>query len=249
MSAPVVSSWTCPQCRRLVPRREPRCHCGLERSQARIPERATVADGVSVFRDPRSRPLLIATALAAGCSLVIYAVATQPADQPPGTSAGSTHREPRYPALPVLTAESAPPRARATPGKGRDEAWARAVALLAPPLRKVATDSAALELSYRPFAKVCLPSMDGMAAAGDWLASLETAERSRSGIAAGEDCEGARKSLAARADTVKSALEAAETLARASGVLPAHWRRLLAMHGLEAWDHYQVTTRDERSFR
>jgi hypothetical protein len=51
-------------------------------------------------------------------------------------------------------------------------------------------------------------------------------------------CEGARAGLVAQADAIQASLAAAGALGRSSGVAPAHWRRLLAVHDLEVWDLY-----------
>jgi hypothetical protein len=48
-------------------------------------------------------------------------------------------------------------------------------------------------------------------------------------------CEDERKTLIARASEVKGQFDDTERLARASGVLPGHWRKLLALHQLEVW--------------
>jgi hypothetical protein len=127
--------------------------------------------------------------------------------------------------------------------------WGRAVALLDLPLRRIAAETSVLELSYRRFADPCLappsdPSSVGLGSARDrdWLASLKTA-RLISGVTLRErgatvDCETVRKSLVARADALKSDLDAAENLGQTSGVRPEHWRRLMATHLLEVWQRY-----------
>ena len=95
-----------------------------------------------------------------------------------------------------------------------------------------------LELDYHRFADPCVaPPVDR-----DWLASLKTA-RLISGVTLREhgatvDCETARKTLVARADALKSDLDAARNLAQASGVRPEHWQRLVATYLLEVWERY-----------
>jgi hypothetical protein len=76
----------------------------------------------------------------------------------------------------------------------------------------------------------------------DWLGSLKTA-RLLPGVTLREkgatvDCEGARRLLVARADALKSELDADERLGRTSGVRPDHWRQLMAVYLLEGWDRY-----------
>jgi hypothetical protein len=52
------------------------------------------------------------------------------------------------------------------------------------------------------------------------------------------DCPAVWRSLDARADALKARLEQAEDLGRQNGVLPGHWRTLLARHRLDVWDDY-----------
>ena len=121
------------------------------------------------------------------------------------------------------------------------------MALLDLPLRRMAAETSVLELSYRPFASACVaqesaPASVGTGRDGDWLASLKTA-RLVPGVTLREnratvDCETARRSLVARADGLKSELDANERLSRTSGVRPEHWRQLVAVHLLEGWDRY-----------
>lgn len=127
-----------------------------------------------------------------------------------------------------------------------EQEWSRAMGLVDLPLRKIAADTSVLELEYRPFAEACVDSPAAAAAdrapSGDWLASLKTAPL-KTGVTlrdrgATVGCETARKGLVARADALKADLDAAEKLARTSGVRPADWRRLLAAHDVEEWDRY-----------
>jgi hypothetical protein len=99
-----------------------------------------------------------------------------------------------------------------------------------------------LELDYQPFAEACLAPRAASGPSGEWLASLKTA-RVMAGITLREkgatiDCETARRRLVVRADRLKADLEDDERLGRTNGVRPEHWRQLLALHGLEAWDRY-----------
>jgi hypothetical protein len=143
--------------------------------------------------------------------------------------------EPRYPALPSI-AEKARPSPR---WSARPVAAGLSVAeVLELSLRKIAADTSELELGYRPFAEACLAS----APAGPWLASLKTASL-RAGITVRNNgvtvgCDVARRNLVARADALKSELEATETHARTSGLAPGQWRSLLAKYQLEVWDRY-----------
>jgi hypothetical protein len=128
-----------------------------------------------------------------------------------------------------------------------EQEWARAMALLDLPLRKIAADTSVLELGQGPFAEACLEAAGDAAgrarpAGGAWLASLKTsrlrAEVTLRQKGATVDCETARRGLIARADTLKADLDAASRLARANGVSPTEWRALLATHDLEVWDGY-----------
>jgi hypothetical protein len=121
-----------------------------------------------------------------------------------------------------------------------EEEWAKASELLGPRLQKIATESSALESSYRSFASRCLaPDAAGGA---DWLSALRTAPV-MGGIQFDDpggsiDCSSARARLLTRAGTVKSAFNAAEDLARTSSVLPGHWRKLVESHQLDVWDRF-----------
>jgi hypothetical protein len=264
------SSWTCPQCQRRVPGREPFCHCGFARTSA-------AAAGRSVAARPGSpRPVqpwaVLVMALVAGLLGMVAYVAVRPRD--PSLAADTPVLRPRlrgavgYPALPPVaavmvrharrrgTAASAPapsvakvpvaavPASRPALTSAQQE-WARAMGLFDLPLRKIAADTSVLELSYRPFAEACVDSASfgrPPARPTDWLASLKTVAL-RSGVTVREkgatvDCATARQSLVTQANGLKSELDAAEKAAHTSGVLPGHWRKLLATHDLEVWDRY-----------
>jgi hypothetical protein len=117
-----------------------------------------------------------------------------------------------------------------------EEAWTRATALLDRPLDGISSATRALEQDCTIFADACLSS------SANCLTSVKSAT-----IVAGSapfvgnlriDCEAERRRLVARADAVKAQLDDAERQARVGGVLPGHWRRLLASHALELWDRY-----------
>lgn len=163
------------------------------------------------------------------------------------TRSEPTRGEPIYPALPPLAvaARARPARAAKRPPALQTSAAAE----LDLPLRRIAAETSVLELDYRRFADPCVaplsdPSSIGLGSARDrdWLASLKTA-RLLSGVTLREhgatvDCETARKSLVARANALKSDLDAARNLAQTSGVRPEHWQRLVATHLLEVWERY-----------
>lgn len=250
-----VSSWTCPQCQRRVPGRQPLCHCGFARASAAAAGRAVAARPLS--------PSVLVTALVACVLGVLVYVAVRPRDRSLA-AAPVLHPQIRgpvgYPALPpapavkVRRAQRAGAAGASTPRVGKEptavapvirpaptaaeQEWARAKDLLDLPLRKIAADTSVLELSSRPFEEACVDS----APPRGGLASFKTAAL-RSGVTlrdkgATVDCETARKSLIARADALKSDLDAAEKVGRSNGVLAAHWRRLLATHELDVWDRY-----------
>jgi hypothetical protein len=52
------------------------------------------------------------------------------------------------------------------------------------------------------------------------------------------DCQGVWRDLVSRADKPKAELDRTENLVRTNRVPPGHCRKLLATHGLEAWDAY-----------
>jgi hypothetical protein len=253
MSTAAARPWTCPQCQRRVPARQPRCHCGFERASLALRSASVRA----VSPPPAAPSPVLALALAA-CALGLgAAIAVRLLDRSLAPGAGPSGRaasEVRYPTLPAIATPprraarapvSAGPPARASetgPSSTQGD-WTRAVDL---PLRRVAADTSVLELRYRPFADACLRSgtdaVPGAAPSRGWLASLKTAEL-RSGVTLVEagatmDCEAARRRLVARADALKADLDAAGELARAGGARPAHWRKLLAVHQLDVWDGY-----------
>jgi hypothetical protein len=142
--------------------------------------------------------------------------------------------EVRYPALPMVPEKARPPRPaapRAVTGPNLTDALENS-------LRKIAADTSELELSYRPFAAACLVA----APDGPWLASLKTA-KVRADVMLREKgatvgCDVVRWNLLARADALKSELDATDSRARVVGVLPGRWRALLAKYELVAWDRY-----------
>jgi hypothetical protein len=231
-----------------VPGREPRCHCGFERTSASarsfpVPP-SSPAGG-------RRRGAVLVAALAAGViGVLLYAAIRR---DPNLEAAARTRSEPIrgeaiYPALPPLP--PLPPAARARPARPSKRPPAPPTSVeLDLPLRRIAAETSVLELDYRRFADPCVappsdPSSIGLRSARDrdWLASLKTA-RLLSGVTLREhgatvDCETARKTLVARADALKSDLDAARNLAQTNGVRPEHWQRLMATHLLEVWERY-----------
>lgn len=143
--------------------------------------------------------------------------------------------ESAHPALPSIAEKARPsPRWSARPVA----AGPNVAEVLEVSLRKIAADTSELELGYRPFAEACLAATP----AGHWLASLKTAWL-RAGITVRTNgvtvgCDVARRNLVARADGLKSELDAAETRARTSGLPPGQWRSLRAKYQLEVWDRY-----------
>jgi hypothetical protein len=122
---------------------------------------------------------------------------------------------------------------------GMEEAWARATELLEPDLQRIADETSALRDTYAPFADRCL----ARDADANWLVAMKTGTLVPAGIPFTDqgttlDCPGHRRRLVARGDQVKSELDAAERTARTAGVLPGHWRKLLAAHQLDLWDRY-----------
>jgi hypothetical protein len=241
-----ISIWTCPQCRRRVPGREPLCHCGFSRADAARAEQSAAARTPSPTGEVRRRAGLLAALVAGVVGVSVYvAVTSRDHDLAAPVRRPRIRGQLGYPALPALP--TAPVR-RGRPGgtaalapapDALEQEWARAKELLDLPLRRIAADSSLLGLSYRPFAEACV---DSAARDVDWRASLRTAAL-RSGVTLREkgatvDCETARQGLVARADALKSDLEATEKVAYANGALPAHWRRLVAAYELDVWDRY-----------
>jgi hypothetical protein len=253
-------AWTCPQCQRRVPGREPRCHCGFERTSV-LPAGSFPVPPPLSPAGARGRGAVLLAALAAGLiGVLVYAAVRHQANLEAAVRSRSepTRGEAIYPALPPLPAAAWTRPARAGTGTAAGASAANA-ARRPPPsqtsveldllLRKIAAETSVLELSYRTFAGPCVaprndPSSIGLGSASDrdWLASLKTT-RLFSGVTLREhgatvDCEAARRSLVARADALKSDLAAAETLAHANGVRPEHWHDLMAMHQLDVWERY-----------
>ena len=113
----------------------------------------------------------------------------------------------------------------------------RASALLDAPLQKIASETRELEQKYAPFAQICLASPSG-----NWLVSMKSGKLLPAGVAFGGgarvNCDAERRSLVGRGDAVKAALDDLERQAHSNGVLPGHWRGLVATYGLEIWDQY-----------
>jgi hypothetical protein len=260
LSAAVASPWTCPQCRRRVPGREPLCHCGFERARAA----ALAARAASALPGPSSRaagerrPVVLGALLFVGVASVLVYAAVRRLDTVAGAPrivSPLARGEATYPLLPALPAvksrlRRAAPAVTVTtlapkPLTAAELDWNRAVALLDLPLRKVAAETSVLEVAYRTFAEVCVaPVGGGTRSPGDrdWLASMKTA-RLLPGVMLREKgatvgCEGVRNTLVTRADALKADLNASERLAQASGVRPDHWRQLLAVYALDVFDRY-----------
>jgi hypothetical protein len=266
-----VSSWTCPQCQRRVPRREPLCHCGFARPSVAAAGRAGAARPHSPAGERRQGRVLVTAGVVCVLGVLVF-MALRPRDL--GLAAAAPVLRPQiqgpvgYPALPAAPAVKTRRGQRtgamagaSTPNAGKqppavapvirpaptasEQEWARAKDLLDLPLRKIAADTSVLELGFRPFEEACVDVASlgrGPARGSDWLVSLKTAPL-RPGVTlrvmgATVDCATARKTLVARADALKSDLDAAEKVGRANGVLAAHWRRLLATHELDVWDRY-----------
>jgi hypothetical protein len=228
-----------------VPGREPRCHCGFERTSAsEFPVPPSSAAG-----GRRRGAVLVAALAAAVIGVLLYAAIRRDLnlEAAPRTRSEPIRGEAIYPALPPL-----PPAARARPTRAAKRPpvlQTSASVELDLPLRRIAAETSVLELDYRRFADPCVaplvdPSSIGLGSARDrdWLASLKTA-RLLSGVTLREhgatvDCETARKSLVARADALKSDLDAARNLAQTNGVRPEHWQRLMATYLLEVWERY-----------
>ncbi len=264
LSAAVAPPWTCPQCGRRVPGREPRCHCGLTRAEASSSGRSapTPPGSRAAPADARRRAIVVTLLAAAAVGLALYASirrldqGVQGAARTERPLARGPALYPALPALPMTAARTARGVAKPMPSvtqiplrppSAAEADWDRAVALLDLPLRRIAAETSVLELSYRPFAAACVapesaPASVGTGREGDWLASLKTA-RLLPGVTLREkggtvDCEGAQRLLVARANALKADLDASERLGRTSGVRPEHWRQLVAVHLLEGWDRY-----------
>jgi hypothetical protein len=263
LSAAVAPPWTCPQCGRRVPGREPRCHCGLERVHASPAGRsAPSSPGSRTAGDGRRTSIVVTVLAAVAASFALYAAVRRMDQDAPGATrtpsplARGEAIYPGLPAMPAATARTAAGVARPAPRVTKvplraptatEADWDRAVALLDLPLRTLAAETSVLELSYRPFAAACIapesaPASGGTGREGDWLASLKTA-RLLPGVTlrqkgATVDCEGARRLLVKRADALKSDLDANERLGQTSGVRPEHWRRLMVVHALDVFDRY-----------
>ena len=260
MNTAFAPAWTCPQCQRRVPGREPRCHCGFERASA-SPAGSFPVPPPLPPAGARGRGAVLLAALAAGLiGVLVYAAVPHEANPEAAVRSRSEpiRGEAIYPALPRLPAAARSRPARA--GAGTAAGVPAANAARRPPpsqasveldllLRRIAADTSVLELSYRKFADPCLaprknPSSIGLGSAPDreWLASLKTTPL-LSGVTlrdhgATVDCETARRSLVARADALRSDLAAAEALAHTNGVRPECWHDVMVMHLLDVWERY-----------
>ena len=221
-----------------MPGREPRCHCGFERTSASAPARSFAVPPSSPAGGRRRGAVLVAALAAGVIGVLLYAASRREPnlEAAPRTRSEPIRGEAIYPALPPL-----PPAARARPARAAKRPPARQTSAsveLDLPLRRIAAETSVLELDYHRFADPCVaPPVDRA-----WLASLKTA-RLISGVTLREhgatvDCETARKTLVARADALKSDLDAARNLAQTSGVRPEHWQRLVATYLLEVWERY-----------
>jgi hypothetical protein len=257
LSAAVASPWTCPQCRRRVPGREPLCHCGFERARAAALAASALPRPSSPAAGGR-RPVVLGAVLFVGVASVLLYGAVRRLDtvaSAPRTVSPLARGPATYPLLPALPAVKSR-RRRAAPAvtvttlapkplTAAELDWNRAVALLDLPLRKVAAETSVLEVAYRTFAEACLASAAGSRGAErspDWLASLKTA-RLLSGVTLRENgatvgCEGVRNRLVTRADALKSDLDATERMGQVGGLRAEHWRRLLEVYRLEDWTRY-----------
>jgi len=257
LSAAVAPAWTCPQCRRRVPGREPLCHCGFERARAAALAASALPRPSSPAAGGR-RSVVLGALLFVGVAGVLLYAAVRRLDTvagAPRTVSPLARGEATYPLLPALRAVKSRPR-RAAPAvtvttlapkplTAAELDWNRAVALLDLPLRKVAAETSVLEMAYRTFAEACVATPGGVSESPgdrDWLASMKTA-RLIPGVTVRErgttvGCEGVRHGLVTRASALKAALDESERLAQASGVRPDHWRQLLAVHALDVFDRY-----------
>jgi hypothetical protein len=248
-----------------VPGREPRCHCGLTRAEAAPSGRSAPTLRASRTDRPSGRrgPIVATLLATAAVAFALYAAirrfdeSAQAAARPQSPLARGEAVYPALPALPArpaavrTTRDTSKPRLGVTtvplrPPTAAEADWDSAVALLDPPLRRIAAETSELELVYHRFADPCVARTSGLAPTGtadaDWLASLKTA-RLNPGVTIREkgvtvDCEAARRSLVTRADALKSDLDANERLGRTSGVRPEHWRQLVSVYLLEGWDRY-----------
>jgi hypothetical protein len=216
MSTAVARSWTCPQCQRRVPGREPRCHCGFERAHAGDARAAGAArasgDARASAGGQTGRRVVLVAALVACVGVLLYGAFRPRAAKlgiAPRTADERSRGEAIYPALPAMPTKKAPSPRVVHP---RPVAAAPTPAELADlSLRKIAAETSVLDLTYRPFAEACLTLVGdassfppGSTPDSHWLPTLQTA-RLRSGVtlrdkAAPVDCPTARTSLVARAD-------------------------------------------------
>ena len=262
MPAPRSAPWDCPQCGRTVPAREPRCHCGVLRSESPAAHRA---DDTASSSGSFGRIALVMLFVAAA-GYAFHTAALRPRRPPVEAASPPPLRESAPPetvprvfvpspytppagafALPSPRAEAPPTtlQARSTPvddagpsPTSMEAEWARASELLEPSLQKIAAETAELQQRSGPFAYTCLGSPPG-----NWLVAMKSAEFVKTGAAYSRyvgtmDCELVRRQLVARGNVVKAELDTAEGLARTSRILPGHWRKLVEAHQLEVWYSY-----------
>jgi hypothetical protein len=275
MRPPLSAPWSCPQCGRTVPAREPRCHCGVLRIEAPAAGRG---DDEPAPSSSSVGWVVLAIVLVAAGAFGLYAAARQREQDLQAAAAAENERSrPRPPVregarpgetaarvtapipdtfggapaspfpFPSARSEAAPLTTKGRPGPAEEaspsptameEAWARASELLEPTLQKIAAETDELQQRYAPFAQACLAAPDG-----NWLVAMRSGRLQPSGMpfikyGLTVDCASARRELVARGNQLKGELDAAETLAHSSRVLPGHWRKLLETHGLDIWDQY-----------
>ena len=104
LSAAVAPPWTCPQCRRRVPGREPLCHCGFERARAAALAASTVPGPPSPAGGGHP-PVVLGALLFVGVASVLLYVAVRRLDTVAGCSA---YREPPGPRRGDVSAPARP---------------------------------------------------------------------------------------------------------------------------------------------
>jgi hypothetical protein len=251
-----------------VPGREPVCYCGVTRSEAPAAWRAEpeqpprhglsplvvvalmAAGGLGVYAAMRIResgrpaPMPVEASPGAIDTGTVAPPATaerSPADAPsraPTTSTLAPMPVARPAEAPAAAVRSTPAAVETSPSPtAMEEAWSRASALLDPPLQEVASATSALIQDCAVFAYACLSSTGRNCLVSMRSGTIVANNVPRLG-GGRADCDLERRRLIARADGVKAQLNQIEAQARGSGVLPGHWRRLLAAHGLEIWDEF-----------
>ena len=250
-----------------MPGREPVCYCGVTRSEAPAafrgeaeePPRRGVslllvvvlvaASGLGVYAimrmsEPRPPATLSPEALPSAVTPSAPGAATgeRPSSEAPSRIPTTSPLAPaplaRPADAPAAAVRSTPANVETSPSPtAMEEAWSRASALLDPPLQEVASATSALVQDCAVFAYACLSSTGGNCLRSMRSGTIVANNVPRLG-GGRADCDLERRRLIARADGVKAQLDEAEKQARAHGVLPGHWRRLVAAHGLEIWSEY-----------